>query len=234
MLVEKAKKVTLYDDVMTQIQTLIQNGTWSPGDKLPPERELTLKLGVSRNTLRECLKALTLVGVLEARQGGGNYVSNDLSIQLLSSSLKFVSTRKMQEIIDLLEARRILEATTASLAAQNATPELIKELQENNDLLVKNVANPEVSMLYDIRFHMLIATASGNQFLAKLIAGLQDSLRSVMLNTNTLVKLRPYTVNLHQQILTAIANHDAKTAERVMKKHLLKIEDEVRKSGIYY
>jgi len=233
-MLRKAKKVTLYDDVMSQIQKLIQNGILAPGDKLPPERELAVQFGISRNTLRECLKALNLVGVLDVKQGGGSYISSDLNLQLVSSSLKFVSAKKVQEILDLLEARRILETANAALAAKNSTPKLVKELQKSLELMTKNLADPEVSATHDSNFHLLIAEASGNQFLAELTNGLQDSLRRVMVKTTLITRLRPYTVTYHEKIIEAIANSDSSIAAKVMEEHLIKVEEEVKKSGLYY
>lgn len=226
--------MTTYDDVMTQIQKLIQNGTLAPGDKLPPERELAAQLGVSRNTLRECLKALNLVGVLDAKQGGGNYINSDLNFQLVSTSLKFVSAKKIQEILDLLEARRILETASAALAAKNATAKLIKDLNENLELMRKNIANPEAAAKYDTNFHMLIAEASGNQFVLELTNGLRDSLKRVMVRTTLITELRTYTISYHEQIAEAIANHDSEKVTKLMDDHLIKIEEAVRNYGSFY
>lgn len=233
-MLKKAKKVTLYDNVMTQIQKLIQNGTLAPGDKLPPERELALQLGVSRNTLRECLKALNLVGVLDVRQGGGNYINRDLNLQLVSTSLKFVSAKKIQEILDLLEARRILETASASLAARNATPKLVRELNENLELMKKNIANPEAASKYDTNFHMLIAEASGNQFVAELTNGLRDSLKKVMVKTALITELRTYTISYHEKIAEAIADQDPERVAKLMDEHLLEIEEAVKNYGSFY
>ena len=231
-MLKKATKMTLYDNIFTQIQQLIQDGTLRPGDMLAPEREMAVQLGISRNTLREALKALELVGVLDVRPGDGSYINKDLNEQLISTSLRFISVQRIKEMLDLLEARRVLEAATACLAAKNSTPELVKELSKELEGMRENIADPETSAKYDSNFHMLIAEASGNSFLAELTKALREPTMRIMHKTTTLVRLRSYTVNYHEQLLEAIANKDHETAEKIMRQHILKIEEEVKKHGL--
>ena len=229
----RTSKVTLYDDVLGRIRQLIQNGELKPGDKLPPERELAAQFGVSRNTLRESLKALSLIGMLDARQGGGNYISKDMNLQLISSSLKFVSVQELHEILNLLETRRALESATAYAAAKNATPRLIVNLRESTEELCKCIADPELSARYDAQFHMLIAEASGNPFLNELVKALKEPLMRVMEKTTAIYNLRPYTVIYHEALVDSMAKKDPETARRMMCEHLLKTEEEVKKHGIF-
>jgi len=110
----------------------------------------------------------------------------------------------------------------------------INDLQKNLDLMKQNLADPDIASTYDINFHVLIAEASGNQFLTELTNGLRDSLRRVMAKTTAIISLRPYTVTYHEKILESIAKQDPDAAAKFMDEHLKKVEDEVKKSGIYY
>ncbi len=231
-MLRKAKKVTLYDDIVGQIEQLIRDGRFRPGDKLPPERELAEQLGISRNTLREALKALDLMGVLEAVQGGGSYVSKDLNTRLINSSFRFMSLNEDKEIFDLLEARRILESANAYSAAKNATPELIEALRKDLEAMKENIDRTEITSKYDSDFHLRIAEASGNLFLNELTKVLRTPLMKLMLRTTYIKDLMPHTIEFHEKIILALESRDPEMAEKYMREHLAKIESEIKEGGL--
>src|SRR5205807_9087946 len=105
------------DEAITKIQNLIISGGWGPGDRLPKESELAAQLGLSRNSLREAVRALSQLRVLEVRQGDGTYVTS-LEPELLLESTSFVSHLLVGEsALELFEVRRLLEGAAAALAA---------------------------------------------------------------------------------------------------------------------
>jgi GntR family transcriptional repressor for pyruvate dehydrogenase complex len=227
-MLRQANKLTLFDDVVLQIQQLIQDGQLRPGDRLPPERELASQLGISRNTLRESLKALNLLGVLKVQQGGGTYINKDLNNQLISSSLKFLSILEITEILNLLEARKALEVASAFAAAERAKPKDIHTLQKLMKYMKDNAADATLCSKCDLDFHLAIAKASENSFLIELTKAIREPLLRVMEKTIHLDKLLSSAVSNHEAILAAIVKKDSLMAEKMMRIHLEKIEEDIR------
>lgn len=227
-MLRQATKLTLFDDVIKQIQYLILEGKLKPGDKLPPERELAQELGVSRNTLREALKALTLVGVLEVRQGGGTFISSDINTKLISTSFKFISITETKEIIALLEARKALEVATAYAAAERAEPQNIAELKKLVQLMRDNLNDIEKCSQYDVDFHLAISKASKNPYLITLQQAIRQPLFRAMQKTILLKKTLESALQYHEELLQAISNKDPRHAEDAMRRHLEKVEEDVK------
>jgi GntR family transcriptional repressor for pyruvate dehydrogenase complex len=228
-MLKHAKKVTLFDDVVLQMQTLIQEGSLKPGYRLPPERELALQLGVSRNTLREALKALKLIGVLEVSQGGGTFVNENLNSNLVASSIKFISLVEAAEIINLVEARKTIESATAFYAAERADLSDLDKMEKFMVLTKENYEDTELFTKYDSQFHLQIATASKNPFLLNLLKAIREPLLREMVKTH--LSLPPFTaVQDHANIFSAIKAKDSKRSAEAMNLHLEKIEAIVRAS----
>src|SRR5215210_7893479 len=108
---------------------MIISGELRPGDRLPKEADLARRLGLSRNSLREAVRALTLVRILDVRQGDGTYVSSLESDVLLEAVSFVIDVHEDRSVLHLLEARRVLEAATAALAAQHITDAELAELE---------------------------------------------------------------------------------------------------------
>src|SRR3989449_10486876 len=126
---ETVRKVRRYEQVADQIRRLISDGTLKPGDLLPPERELAVKLGVGRSSVRDAVRTLEVMGILEPRQGRGTGV-RDLSTDSLVVPLASVLTRKREMVAELLDVRRVLEPALAGPPARNASDDEIAELEE--------------------------------------------------------------------------------------------------------
>ncbi len=159
------------DTAITRIRDLIAAGELAPGDRLPPEAELAALLGVSRNSLREAVRALIQANVLDVRRGDGTYVTS-LEPQLLLSSLMFVmDLMQDRTILDLFEVRRLLEPAATGLAAGRITDYCIKELRRLLEAMRETTTAEELLAL-DVQFHRSIAQASGNQTLVSLLEAL--------------------------------------------------------------
>ena len=126
---EAVRKVRRYEQVAEQIRRLISSGALKPGDLLPPERELAAKLGVGRSSIRDAVRTLEVMGILEPRQGHGTVV-RDLSADALVVPLSLVLTRKRELVTELLDVRRMIEPGLAARAAKNATAEEIAKMGE--------------------------------------------------------------------------------------------------------
>jgi GntR family transcriptional repressor for pyruvate dehydrogenase complex len=228
-MLEPASKVTLFDDVILQIQRLIQNGDLKPGDQLPSERDLARQLGVSRNTLREALKALKLVGVLEMHQGGGTFINEDINERLIASSFRFLALSEVQEILDLLEARKALEVATTYVAAKKAGKEEIEALEQSVDAMRRNINDLALCSQFDLEFHSIISVASQNVFLIELQKGIRDPLLRAMKKTMHLDKTVRRALEYHEEILTAIKNREPDLAKDAMRRHLISVEKDLKK-----
>jgi GntR family transcriptional repressor for pyruvate dehydrogenase complex len=229
-MLQHAKRVTLFDDVVLQVQNLIQEGSLRPGDRLPSERELAIQLGVSRNTLREALKALKLIGVLKVAQGGGTFVNENLNSNLVASITKFISLVEITEILNLLEARKTIEEATAFYAAERADSQDIDKMKKLIILMKDNYENVELFTKYDAQFHLQIACASKNPFLINLLKAIREPLLREMVKTRLGM---PHFTALqdHEQILNFIRDKNAKASAEAMNFHLKKIEETVRISS---
>lgn len=156
------------DEAITRIREMIVNGELGPGDKLPREADLAERLGLSRNSLREAVKALSLIHVLDVRQGDGTYVTS-LEPGLLMGAMEFVvDFHRDDTVLQFLEVRRVLEPAATAMATIRMTDEEIEGLREHHAALA---AAPSIDELVasDIEFHRRIAHGSGNAVIGSLL-----------------------------------------------------------------
>jgi GntR family transcriptional repressor for pyruvate dehydrogenase complex len=163
--------VAITDEAIEKIKEMIVSGALRPGDRLPREADLAERLGLSRNSLREAVKALSLIHVLDVRQGDGTYVTSLEPSVLLEAMAFVIDFHRDDTVLEFLEVRRILEPAATAMAATRMTE---AETAELRDLLAKLGADPSVEELVanDLEFHRRIAVGSGNQVLCSLVEGL--------------------------------------------------------------
>ena len=163
--------MSVTDVAIEKIKGMIVSGELGPGDRLPREADLARRLGLSRSSLREAVRALSLVRILDVRQGDGTYVTS-LDPSLLLDALSFVvDLHHDGSLLHLLEARRVLEGEAAGLAALRAEPEHLAALKDLLDAM-PGCETVEEFVENDIAFHRGIAAASGNPVIAKLLDSL--------------------------------------------------------------
>ncbi|RKT52247.1 FadR/GntR family transcriptional regulator [Saccharothrix australiensis] len=157
------------DDAILRVKEMITSGELKPGDRLPREADLAERLGLSRNSLREAVKALSLVRVLDVRQGDGTYVSSLRADDLLGA-LSFVLDlhRGEDSVLEVLQVRRILEPAAAALAAQRIEPDEVVALRALCDAGEQATSVDEL-VEHDLAFHRAVARCSGNAYLARLL-----------------------------------------------------------------
>src|SRR5437764_4226072 len=166
-----ARAPSVTDDAIDKIRERIVSGAWGPGDRLPKESELAAELGLSRNSLREAVRALSQLRVLEVRQGDGTYVSS-LEPGVLLESTGFISHLLLGETeIELYEVRRILEAAAASLAAGRIDAQERLDLGQSLERM-RAAQSVEELVEADVAFHAVIAKATGNTVLTSFLASL--------------------------------------------------------------
>jgi GntR family transcriptional regulator, transcriptional repressor for pyruvate dehydrogenase complex len=163
--------VPVTDEAIEKIKAMIVTGELEPGDRLPKENDLAERLGLSRNSLREAVKALSLIRVLDVRQGDGTYVTS-LEPNLLLDAMSFVvDFHRDDTVLEFLEVRRILEPAATAMAAVHMADDQITDLRKVLDQLA-DAPTIEALVANDLEFHRRIALGSGNTVLCSLLDGL--------------------------------------------------------------
>jgi GntR family transcriptional repressor for pyruvate dehydrogenase complex len=221
--------VALTDEAILRIKQMILEGQLRPGDRLPREADLADALGLSRNSLREAVRALSLINILDVRRGDGTYVTS-LDPDLLLDALTFVvDFHRDDSVLDFLRVRRILEPAAAAMAAQKVTHDALDEMQAS---IASSTAEstPEELLSLDIEFHRLVATASGNSVLASLIEGLSGPTnRARVWRGHTEIGAHERTVREHQAILDALKAGEPDLAHSAMVVHVAGVEAWLRR-----
>jgi GntR family transcriptional repressor for pyruvate dehydrogenase complex len=212
--------LTATEAVSKHLIEMINSGTWSPGDRLPPERKLAEQLGVGRTTVREALKLLTLSGFLRARRGSGTYVRDEYS-SLLTHQMEWPALLGKKEVDQLLEVREALETQTARLAAQRATSEDIDMIASLAEMIDKEDREPEKWADIDFRFHLAIAAASKNPLFVQLLTSLEDLLKEYVVLANVAAEDMKTTANEHRRVASAIKSGNPDKAAQAMARHLV-------------
>lgn len=221
------------DGVAGRFKQMILSGQLGPGDRLPPERDLAIQLGVSRNSIREALAALTEVGVLGARVGAGTYVTELHPGRLFESTAFVVDLLRPDRVLDVLAVRRVLESYATSLAATAIADQQLSELDE----LIEKMTNDSVPVAEriasDVEFHRRICAVSGNHVLA----GLLDSVRGGALPasqwrgaTDPAAAERMHVE--HRMIRDALRERDPNLAATLAAAHVAGIEAWIRESKL--
>ncbi|RZU16257.1 GntR family transcriptional regulator [Kribbella rubisoli] len=229
--------VSQTDVVVEGIRKLIVDGRLRPGDRLPVEKDLAAALGVSRNPLREGVRALSMMGVLETRQGDGTYVTK-LDPSMLLAPIGFVvDLQDGSGTTHLHSVRRILETEAAGVAALRVgVPELdaaAELLRHNEAELSLDEPNHETVIENDIAFHRIIAEAAGNPVLTALIDALGGrTMRDRLRRSITQPGADETAHREHLSILAALTAHDANRARTWMSAHLFTVEDYLLERGV--
>ena len=218
------KRVSVSESIVEEIQTQIQKGNCKAGDRLPPERELLEQFGVSRSSLREALKQLEIVGLLEIKHGKGTFVSHDGPVR---GMMKFLYSRLLlskAKVLEFMYVRKIIERESITLLAKkhlwSASPEHIEELGKIIQNMKLSLDNPDRFIEEDIKFHTRIAKMSGNSVFPEIL----NSIRGLFMEQQTAVVRLPGAAQrayrYHKKIYNAIKCNDYKSTARIMKQHL--------------
>jgi GntR family transcriptional repressor for pyruvate dehydrogenase complex len=220
---EVIRRNKVYEEVAKQIERLILKKL-KPGDKLPSERELAEMLQVSRSSIRDAIRGLELMGLVEPRQGAGTIV-RELSAETLTNPFASVLKHKQQLVGELLDFRKMLEPPLAARAATHASPDELSEMEEILQRQEAKLSHGEVAIAEDAEFHYTIALASGNSVVLKVLDLLMDLLRDTR-ERSLQLKGRPQkSLAGHRRILAAIKRHDAEAAKAAMRRHIEDVEE---------
>jgi GntR family transcriptional regulator, transcriptional repressor for pyruvate dehydrogenase complex len=227
---EPVKRSRVWEDIVTQILQLMGDGNLTAGSRLPSERELAGRLGVSRPSVREALRQLELMRVIESRRGSGAFVK-EVSDEDLVQPLALLLRGRKHLLDDVLETRRVIEPHIARLAAEKASPSEVTLLDDLVQRQRAKVHAGRMAIEEDTSFHHGLARASGNRVLLLLVESCMDLLReSRKLNLQSPERARR-SVEGHAALLQAIRTRDADGAFAAMNRHLDGIEAAIRQRG---
>lgn len=212
-----------------RIRRLIVDGRLQAGDRLPPERELAERFAVSRTSVRDAIRVLELIGLLEPRQGDGTVV-RELSPDSLAQPLASILIHNQALLAELLDVRKFFEPPLAARAATLARPEEVARLEEILAKQVARTARGEVAIAEDSEFHYALATAARNRVALKVLDVLMDLLLESRQRSLQVPGRIQRSLDGHRRILNAIKRHDGRGAEHAMRQHLTEIEDVLLKS----
>ncbi len=221
--VRQVKKAKVYHEIVAQLRELIAQGRIKPGDRLPPERELAELFRASRNSVRDALRVLEQMGLIESRQGDGTYVRSVSPEELTEPLALLLLQSQMRE---LWEVRRLLEPAVAEFAAARATEEELAEMASILEAQRRKVEAGFLALEEDTAFHELIAQAARNTVILRVMDTLVDLLRqsrerSLQRGDRPVLSLRG-----HLRILEALRRRDPQAARAEMLQHLREMEEQ--------
>jgi GntR family transcriptional repressor for pyruvate dehydrogenase complex len=220
------------DEAILKIKEMILSGELGPGDRLPPEKELSERLGLSRSSMREAVKALEVIRVLDVRRGDGTFVTS-LEPRLLLEAMSFVvDLHDDSSVLELFAVRRILEPAAVALAAARIPEEGIRDLRERI-AAVADGSSVEGLVEHDLDFHRAIVAQAGNGYLASLIDSLSGhTVRARIWRGLTQENSVNRTLAEHRAIVDALERRDAELAQALTTVHISGVEQWLRDAAV--
>lgn len=224
--VRHVRKTKVYHEIVDQIRELISAGRINPGDRLPPERELAELFKASRNSVRDAIRVLEQMGLIESRQGDGTYVRS-VSAEDLAEPLALMLLQSRTQMRELWEVRRVLEPAIAEFAASRITDDEIDELETILEAQRRKVEAGFTALEEDAAFHYAIAEAARNTVMLRTLDTLVDLLRQSRERSLQKRDRPAYSLAGHLRILAALRRRDPEGARDEMLRHLREVEERV-------
>ena len=219
----------LYEDIVQQFSSLIQQGVLKPGERLPSERVLAEQLQVSRSSVREAIRSMELQGLVISKRGSGTFIDTDnleSMVALIASTLTSGADTGADNLRHIFEMRHVLEPQIAALAAQRANEQEVAELKGILEEQVREIADGGTGVDADTSFHFAMASATHNSALVKVVSAVEDILRRSR-DQSLQEPGRPQrSLASHREILSMIQTGNAEGARRAMEYHLTAVEPE--------
>ena len=216
------KSTKVYEQVMEQIKKMIVDGSLKRGDKLPSERELVERLRVSRTSIREALRSLQIIGLVECKQGEGNYISHSCENSLFEH-LSIMFMLQESNAIEIIEVRKVIEVGAAAMAAKRITNKELESLEILLNIYGKS-QNEEENVKMDRKFHYEIAQASGNYLISNILNAISSLIDTFIKDARKKILVEEGNAEIlakqHRDIYEALKKHNSKKASEAMKKHL--------------
>ncbi len=216
----------LYEQIVQQIEDSILKGTLKTGDQLPAERDLALRFGVSRTAVREAVKALREKGLVEAYSGRGTFITDGTAQAIRQSLDLMIKIAQPEGMINLAEARAILEPEIAALAARRAEEQHIAAMRDAFAVMDRSLDDPAAFIEADLDFHLALAEAANNPIILSLIDSVVGLLREQRINIFR-VEGGPQRGQVHHaKILDAVVQKDSEKARAAMRAHLQQVRED--------
>lgn len=225
--IKKVKRIPISQGVTEQLIDLILSGELPAGEKLPPEKKLMDNFGIGRSSLREAIKAIEALGLVEVRVPEGTFVSENLG-DFFTKHLALMSKIGFDNISELIEARLTIETQVAVLAAKKATKEDIKELTTCLKEM-ENATSDSEFQKWDLNFHKTLAEMSRNSFLIQVMKILHEITSIWIKKVIALDKIKENAIKQHKEVLTSIKNNDEKATFNAINHHLNYVSDSLIK-----
>ena len=222
--VPAAPRRPISEQVANRFLAMIKSGNLRAGDRLPTEQQMTIAFGISRPPLREALKALTLMGVLESRQGG-RYTVTDLSPTRLVAPFNVMLSVGDYDAHEHFEARAVVELDLIGFACDRATPDMRKRILQYAVDGHAFTHDPVAFRLLDIEFHQSLYDAAANRLLSALAQGLYDVALDVRRVASSLPGIIETSVAQHIEIAHAVMKSDRAAAVAAGRRHLEHVRD---------
>ncbi|MCG8502371.1 MAG: FadR family transcriptional regulator [Firmicutes bacterium] len=218
-------RILLSEKTAEKIKKLIIENKYQPGDKLPNEIELAETLNVGRSTIREAIKILISINIVEIKRGKGTFVCKNPGLIEDPFGVTFLNEKQLLQ--HLLETRLIFEPEIAALAARRATEEEIERLKENKTTMEDNFKKGKTLLSDDVEFHRLIAKSTKNPVLQRIFPIINECI-SERYMTDIIPSYDGSTSEYHQRIIDAIEQRDPEKAYAVMKRHIERAIEQIK------
>jgi GntR family transcriptional repressor for pyruvate dehydrogenase complex len=227
-IIRPLNRATLPQEIVKALADLIMKRVWKPGDLIPSEKELALRFQVGRSTIREAVKSLVVLGVLEARAGEGSFVRESTS-ELLSGAFRWGLLLGERNLDDLVDVRVLVEVECTRRAARRHSNELAEELLASIREMQVGHADDTAFMESDTRFHLIISRAAQNPIFENIGSTIQSMARIWYPKTYYIPETKGRTVAEHTAIADAIAGGKETEAGEAMRIHLVNAGNRLRR-----
>jgi GntR family transcriptional repressor for pyruvate dehydrogenase complex len=235
VVLKPASRMPLSQVVLDQVLAQIRDGSFRPGDRLPSEHELMRMLSVGRSSIREALRGLISLGLVETRPGRGAIVLSRVSSPFAHLQTQGLSIERVQRsaLLDLLEVRESLEGQAAELAARRATAEDLRHIEQQAADIQKQIAAGRIYSRANVQFHLAIAHASHNNVLRESLSHLLGQLREFRERTiREIPQMSRRDVAEHRAIVEAIRARRPGQARRAVVQHIRRYAAMVKRLGV--
>jgi GntR family transcriptional repressor for pyruvate dehydrogenase complex len=222
MALRAVKRKTIHQEIIAQIREELAEGRWKPGDRLPSERDLSERFRVSRASVREAIRALESMGLVKIKTGEGTYVASGAEAVL--SPLVSIILQQKDVLLDIYEARKVIEPEIAAMAARRAGAEEIQQMEEILEDQARQIAQGDSGLEADTVFHSLLTQSTKNKVFLRLSEAIVDSLHESRERSLQIHGRAARSLAGHREILKAIRAKDPVRARQAMLKHLIAIE----------
>jgi GntR family transcriptional repressor for pyruvate dehydrogenase complex len=230
--ITKIKSESLTTKVYAKLKQQLMEGVWQEGEKLPSESKLCEMFGVSRVTVRAAIQQLAILGLVQTKQGGGTFVKSGLSISQFDSLYSVMPIQKNQDLIVVLEYRKIMEKGTIALAQEKVTPQDIDELEKIYQRMQQSKDDLKTFSEADIAFHFKIGEISRNPIVIK-VYDLIWGILSVAMTEITNIQGTQYGLKYHRMLIDALKKRDKAKCEALMEEHIEFTIQKAKENDVY-